>query len=131
MSEIISALSFALDLTEGQPMGHSVNSCLVGMRLAEIIQVPQVDCADLYFALLLKDTGCSSNAARMFEVFGGDELKAKREVKTQDWSRVTLDGLNYLLRNVLPGKPAHEHLMAIAQIAMQRDTPAKEFTEIR
>jgi hypothetical protein len=50
---------------------------------------------DLYYALLLKDTGCSSNAARMFEVFGGDELKAKREVKTQDWSRVTFDGLNF------------------------------------
>jgi len=131
MSEIISALSLALDLTEGQPMGHCVNSCLLGMRIAEIVQIPERDRADLYFALLLKDTGCSSNAARMFEVFGGDDLKAKREIKTQDWSRVTFDGLSYLMRNVFPGKPAHERLMAIAQVALQRDKQAKEFTEIR
>jgi hypothetical protein len=33
LSEIISALSLALDLTEGQPMGHSINSCLIGMKI--------------------------------------------------------------------------------------------------
>jgi putative nucleotidyltransferase with HDIG domain len=131
MSEIISALSLALDLTEGQPMGHSVNSCLLGMRLAKELRLSKRDSANLYFALLLKDTGCSSNAARMYEVFGGDEIKAKREVKTQDWSRVTPEGLGYLMRNVLPGKPAHERLMAIAQVALHRDKQAKEFTEIR
>ena len=37
MSEIISALSYALDLTEGQPMGHSVRTCIMGMRLAKQI----------------------------------------------------------------------------------------------
>ncbi len=34
MSEVISALSYALDITEGQPAGHAVRSCLIGMRLA-------------------------------------------------------------------------------------------------
>lgn len=34
LSEIISALSYALDLTEGQAMGHSVRACVIGMRLA-------------------------------------------------------------------------------------------------
>jgi HD-GYP domain-containing protein (c-di-GMP phosphodiesterase class II) len=130
-SEILSALSFALDLTEGQSMGHTVNSCLLGMRLAEAIGLSEDDQAELYFALLTKDVGCSSNAARMFEVFGGDDLKAKREVKTQDWSRVTFDGLNYLLRNVAPGRPLHERLMSIAQVAMKRDKQARAMTEIR
>jgi HD-GYP domain-containing protein (c-di-GMP phosphodiesterase class II) len=130
-SEILSALSYALDLTEGQSMGHTVNSCLLGMRLADSIKLPEDERSDLYFALLTKDVGCSSNAARMFEVFGGDELKAKREVKTQDWSRVTFDGLNYLFRNVAPGRPLHERLMSIAQVAMQRDKQARAMTEIR
>jgi hypothetical protein len=40
MSDLISALSYALDLTEGQPMGHSVKCCALGMRLAEICGVP-------------------------------------------------------------------------------------------
>lgn len=29
-SEVLSALSFALDLTEGQPMGHSTRCCVWG-----------------------------------------------------------------------------------------------------
>jgi hypothetical protein len=80
---------------------------------------PEPDRTDLYFALLLKDTRCSSNAARMFEVFGGDDLKAKREIKTQDWSRVTFDGLSYLMRDVFSGKPAHKRLIFIARVTLQ------------
>ena len=105
LGEIISALSYALDLTEGQPMGHSINSCLIGMKIAKNLGFPERELYDLYFALLLKDTGCSSNAERMFEVFGGDDLKAKREVKLQDWTRVSVDGLRYLTRNMKAKKP--------------------------
>ena len=63
MSEIISALSYALDLTEGQPMGHSVRTCMIGMRLAQQVGMSAQEQADLYFMLLLKDAGCSSNAS--------------------------------------------------------------------
>jgi hypothetical protein len=79
MSDLISALSLALDLTEGQPMGHAVKSCLLGMRLAEILHLSVESRSDLYYALLLKDAGCSSNAARMYEIFGGDERAAKKK----------------------------------------------------
>ena len=34
LSEVIGALSYALDLTEGEPPGHAQRSCLIGMRLA-------------------------------------------------------------------------------------------------
>jgi putative nucleotidyltransferase with HDIG domain len=131
VSEIISALSLALDLTEGQPMGHSINTCLIGMKIAAPMGLTERELHDLYFALLLKDTGCSSNAARMHEVFGGDDLKAKREVKTQDWTRVTLDGLKYLSRNMKPGAPNYRRAMAIGQMALQRERRAREFTAIR
>lgn len=85
-------------------MGHAVKSCLLGMRMADILKLPLEKRSDLYYALLLKDAGCSSNAARMYEIFGGDERAAKKEVKTTDWSQVTFDGLEYLMRNVMPGK---------------------------
>ena len=35
LSEVVSALSYALDLTEGQPIGHAVKSCVLGMRLVK------------------------------------------------------------------------------------------------
>ena len=43
-------------------MGHSVHTCLIGMRLAEIADLPG-DRGGLFYALLMKDLGCSSNAA--------------------------------------------------------------------
>ena len=72
VSEILSALSYALDLTEGQPMGHSVRACIIGMRLAQQIGLPATERGDLYYSLLLKDAGCSSNAARLNCVNGSN-----------------------------------------------------------
>lgn len=131
MSDLISALSYALDLTEGQPMGHSVKCCVLGMKLAQICGVPAAECGDLYYALLLKDAGCSSNAARMYEILGGDERKAKSEAKLTDWSSVTFDGLEYLLRNVMPGRSRLDRLLAIASVAVNRNKQAEELVGTR
>lgn len=102
LSDVVSALSFALDLTEGQPMGHAVRSCMIGMRLGEMVGLDQQQMTDLYYALLLKDSGCSSNSARLCQIMGGDEIQTKREVKLQDWTRPSLSGLKFLARNTLP-----------------------------
>src|SRR5277367_238635 len=131
MSDLISALSYALDLTEGQPMGHSVKCCVLGMKLAEICGVPADECGDSYYALLLKDAGFSSNAARMYEILGGDERKAKSEAKLTDWSSITFDGLEYLLRNVMPGRSRLDRLLAIASVAANRNTQAAELINTR
>ena len=131
MSDLISALSLALDLTEGQPMGHSVKACVLGMRIADILNLPLEERSNLYYALLLKDAGCSSNAARMYEIFGGDERMAKKEVKTTDWSRITMDGLDYLSRNVMPGKSRLERVLAIANIAIRRKEQSEELFQLR
>ncbi|WP_263368965.1 HD domain-containing phosphohydrolase [Edaphobacter bradus] len=62
LSEIISALSYALDLTEGAVLGHALRSCLLGMRIAAELKLTAEATSSLYFALLLKDVGRSSNA---------------------------------------------------------------------
>jgi putative nucleotidyltransferase with HDIG domain len=81
LSEVIGALSYALDLTEGQPPGHSMRCCWIGMHIAQELGLSQQDQWDLYYTLLLKDAGCSSNAARLFELYGGDERQAKQNFK--------------------------------------------------
>jgi HD-GYP domain len=73
LSEILSALSYALDLTEGAAPGHSARSCLIGMRIAEELALSAADRSALYYAILLKDAGCSSNAGRMAALFGSDD----------------------------------------------------------
>jgi putative nucleotidyltransferase with HDIG domain len=120
LSDVVSALSTALDLTEGQPMGHAIRSCIIGMRIAEELQLPAQECSDLYYALLLKDSGCSTNAARMHQILGSDDIKAKREVKFEDWTRPSLSGLRYLLRNVLPGKSFARRLAKSVELGVQQ-----------
>jgi hypothetical protein len=85
LSEVLGALSYALDLTEGQPPGHTVRTCVIGMRIAESLQLSTSDRSALYYALLLKDAGCSSNAARMAAVFGSDDRFIKPRMKAVDW----------------------------------------------
>lgn len=87
LSEVLAALSYALDLTEGQPEGHTLRSCVIGMRLGEEIGLGAGDRSALYYALLLKDAGCSSNAARMASLFGSADQTVKFRMKFVDWDR--------------------------------------------
>jgi HD-GYP domain-containing protein (c-di-GMP phosphodiesterase class II) len=54
---LIASLSHALDLTEGQAKGHAVRACLVGMEMAEALELPSEARTDLFYAILLKDAG--------------------------------------------------------------------------
>ncbi len=84
LAELMGALSYALDITEGQPAGHCVRSCLIGMRLGRELRMSDAALAELYYTLLLKDLGCSSNAARICELYITDDLAFKRDVKRLD-----------------------------------------------
>lgn len=57
LSEVISALSFAIELTDGAMSGHALRSCLLGMRIAEEAGFTAEEKSSLYYALLLKDIG--------------------------------------------------------------------------
>jgi hypothetical protein len=81
-SELIGALSHALDLTEGQPKGHCVRVCWIGTHIGTTLGLPVAALRDLYYTLLLKDLGCSSNAARICELYLTDDLAFKRDFKT-------------------------------------------------
>ena len=87
LSEVLSGLSYALDLTEGHPRGHSARTCLIGMRIARELNLPADRQSDLFYALLLKDAGCSSNAARVSQLFGGSDQQAKHDVWMRDWRK--------------------------------------------
>lgn len=101
LSELIGALSVALDVAEGEPPGHARRSCLIGMRLADEITLDATGRSDLFYALLLKDAGCSANSAHMAALFGADDQVAKRTSKLVDWSR-PLDAFVWSVRTVAP-----------------------------
>jgi HD-GYP domain-containing protein (c-di-GMP phosphodiesterase class II) len=86
LSELLGALSHALDMVEGQPAGHCVRCCWIGMHIGREIGLDDAQIWELYYTLLLKDLGCSSNAARICRLFLTDDLTFKHDAKTIDGS---------------------------------------------
>jgi HD-GYP domain-containing protein (c-di-GMP phosphodiesterase class II) len=82
LSEILGALSHALDLTEGQPAGHCVRCCWIGVHVGRAMGLSKARIEELYYAILLKDLGCSSNAARICQLYLTDDHGFKRDFKT-------------------------------------------------
>ena len=81
LSQLIGSLSHALDITEGQPEGHCVRCCWIGVNIGREIGLGEQELWELYYTLLLKDLGCSSNAARICELYLTDDLNFKRDFK--------------------------------------------------
>jgi HD-GYP domain-containing protein (c-di-GMP phosphodiesterase class II) len=102
LSSVIGALSYALDITEGEPPGHAERTCIIGMRLAEVLNLDADTRSHLFYALLLKDAGCSANSAKMAALFDADDHVAKRTSKRIDWSG-RLPAFIWSVRTVSPG----------------------------
>ncbi|MFJ6323332.1 MULTISPECIES: HD-GYP domain-containing protein [unclassified Rhizobium] len=73
-------------MTEGQPAGHCIRSCYIGTHIGREIGLDDDELHDLYYTLLLKDLGCSSNAARICELYLADDLSFKHDFKLVDGS---------------------------------------------
>ncbi len=116
--DVIAGLSRALDITEGHPAGHAARSCLIGLRLADVLGVDETSRGDLFHALLLKDAGCSSNAARLSQLVGGSDHEAKRAVWVTDWRRWP-EKLAYVTAYTGRGEAWWSRLGRLAKLASQ------------
>lgn len=86
LADILGPLSHALDMTEGQAPGHCVRCCYIGIRIGTALGLTGKTLDNLYYTLLLKDLGCSSNAARICALYLTDDIAFKRDFKTIDGS---------------------------------------------
>ncbi len=101
------------------------------MRVAAQLRLtPEVQ-ADLYYALLLKDAGCSSNASQIYNALASDDIAAKRDVKKTDWTRTSWETLQYAFAHIAPGKPFLERVRAILRVAATQKQHTREVTAIR
>ena len=112
-------------------MGHSVRACLIGMRIATKIGMSAADRGHLFYALLLKDAGCSSNSSKLFHILSADEIRAKRDVKLTDWTRVGWESLQYALTHVATGAPFLKRMRTLMEVAAKQQTESCELVKIR
>lgn len=130
LSDVLAAMSYALDLTSGQPPGHANRTCLLGMRIAAALKIDADDRSSLFYGLLLKDLGCSTNASKMAYLFSADDGSTKMASKTADWTHI-LGKLGYVASSVAPGGSMLEKVHAFVRVALAGDNGAKSIIEMR
>lgn len=129
-SEIISALSYALDLTEGQPPGHCLRSCWIGFNIGKELALPAESLRDLYYTLLLKDAGCSSNAARLFQLYGSDDLTIKHNFKLVDSQKFS-EVAKFIFKNTGLETGMLEKYQKLARMVLDGEKLANEVIKTR
>ncbi|MBS0346194.1 MAG: HD domain-containing protein [Proteobacteria bacterium] len=129
LAELIGALSHALDITEGQPEGHCVRCCWIGMHVGREMGLAEDALWELYYTLLLKDLGCSSNAARICELYMTDDLSFKRDFKTVDGRLPKV--LKFVIGHTGLGAGLAARVKALAHIFQNGDDIAQELIQTR
>ena len=130
LADIVAAMSHALDMTEGLPAGHCLRCCWIGMRIGNALELAEVERSHLYYTLLLKDAGCSSNAARLFELYGADDREIKRAFKQVDSDSVFQLG-RFVLSHAGAGKAMHDRIHRLLDLAGHGETYAHELIATR
>ncbi len=129
LAELLGALSHALDLTEGQPKGHCARCCWIGFHMGKALGMRDQELSDLYYTLLLKDLGCSSNAARVCELYLTDDRSFKQDVRLMDGSLPQV--LRFVVKNTGPNSSFAERFRAIVNILRNGGDIAQELFEAR
>ena len=124
-SEVVASFTYALDMTEGQPPGHCLRSCRIGMEIGRHLNLSSQDLWNLFYAILLKDAGCSSNAARLFELYSSDDRTTKKNFKTVDTDSLLQVG-KFIFTNTAMGHPLREKISKIVNLAMHGEDLATE-----
>ncbi len=129
LAELLGALSYALDLTEGQSEGHCMRCCWIGVRIGQELGLSEAQLADLSYTLILKDLGCSSNAARICELYLADDRAIKSGSKQLDGS--LKQALRFVLAHTgLQAGPA-ERIRAIIRIVRDGGSLTRDLIETR
>lgn len=129
LGALLGALSYALDMTEGQPPGHCIHCFWIGTQIGIALGMKGQAFLDLYFTLLLKDLGCSSNAARICEVYIADDITFKRDFKVIDGSMTA--ALRFVFTKTGLGAGLSERLRATVNTLQNGGKINRELIETR
>ena len=107
-----------------------MRNTLIGMRIADSLGLPAADRSALYYALLLKDVGCSSNAAKIAYLFGGDDQSVKKAGKVVDWSHAG-QKMRYVWQQCAPGGSVLDKLLRLGALAKSGPRGEREIVQVR
>jgi putative nucleotidyltransferase with HDIG domain len=129
LAELLGALSHALDMVEGQPAGHCVRCCWIGIHIGREMALSEQQISELYYTLLVKDLGCSSNAARICQLYMTDDIGFKHDFKTVNGSLPQV--LRFVLSHTGMNAGLAERFRALVNVFQNGGQIAQELMETR
>jgi HD-GYP domain-containing protein (c-di-GMP phosphodiesterase class II) len=91
LAELVASMSLATDLGLGQPQEHVLRSCVLGLRIAEDLELGEDERAVIYYVALLAWLGCHADAHEQSAWFGDDiQLRADRHLAESVGARFAL-----------------------------------------
>jgi HD-GYP domain-containing protein (c-di-GMP phosphodiesterase class II) len=79
LAELIAALSLASDLGMGQPMEYALCSCVLAVRLGELLGFSESELREVYYQALLRYIGCNAETS-LWAAIVGDELALRTDL---------------------------------------------------
>jgi hypothetical protein len=86
LAELVIPLALATDLARGQPMEHELRTCLLAVRLGELLGLDEGRLSEVYYVALLRWIGCTGHAHELSAWFN-DEIAAHARAATFDFGR--------------------------------------------
>ena len=79
-AHLAAALSLAEDLGVGLPLEHTLRACYIALHTASELDLDADTREDVFWTVLLKDTGCTGFNTQAAAFIQGDEIAAKRQL---------------------------------------------------
>lgn len=119
-SELVAALTYAFDLGSSEHSGHTLRTCVLGMNLGRNICPSQEWMSELYYALLLKDVGATSNTVDICERMGMEEQLCRLALRVFDWTKLTWPQIRFVFRHAFRNKSLPSRLKHILGLLQNR-----------
>ncbi len=87
-SDLIAALSLAMDLGNGQPLEWVMRTALMGVALSQELGLSAAETRRVYYVSFLRHIGCTAIAANGAKLFG-DELALSQQIHRIDFGDAT------------------------------------------
>lgn len=104
LAELLAALSLATDLGIGHPMEQALRSCLLAVRLADEMDIPQDVRSDVYYVALLRSVGCTAEAATEAAFSDGDDVAWRAGMVRVETASLS-EGFRYAMSHAGRGRP--------------------------
>ncbi|HET6908960.1 MAG TPA: HD domain-containing phosphohydrolase [Mycobacteriales bacterium] len=111
LAEIVTMLSLATDLGYGQPMEHVQRSCMLALRLGEMLGLDEAQRAEVYYVGLLACVGCFADAHEQARWFG-DDISLKADTYAVDFAGLPM--MKLMVGHVGSGLPAQRRAGRVA-----------------